>query len=204
MEGFLSSLEKIGILLKVRQMLASDPRLEGLWKARSKMISNYPSKQQTLTDYPEYPTSSDPDVKAFCAAANAQLAIYRGKKGMFSREWIMDSARDMPVYQWWDQNGSSVPELQTFARMVLAQHASASICERINSEFEFVKARRRNRLGHEKANLLVGLFHNLRLLKRMKKPQYTEPTIAWNDDVEKTGVTTYAIGSPASACALLK
>ena len=84
------------------------------------------------------------------------------------------------------------------------QPASASICERINSEFEFVKDRRRNRLGHDKANLLVGLFHNLRLLKRMKKPQYTEPTIAWNDDVEKTGVTTYAIGSPATACALLK
>ena len=49
--------------------------------------------------------------------------------------------------------------------------------ERINSEFEFLKDRRHNRLGHEKANKLVGLFHNLRLLKRMKKPQYTEPAI---------------------------
>ena len=29
---------------------------------------------------------------------------------------------------------------------------AASICERINSEFEFVKDQRRNRLGHEKAN----------------------------------------------------
>ena len=43
--------------------------------------------------------------------------------------------------------------------------------ERINSEFEFVKDRRRNRLSHEKANKLVALFHNLRLLKRMKNPQ---------------------------------
>ena len=47
--------------------------------------------------------------------------------------------------------------------------ASASICERINSEFAFVKDRRRNRLAHCKANKLVGLFHNLRLLKRMQK-----------------------------------
>ena len=37
---------------------------------------------------------------------------------------------------------------------------------------------RRNRLGHEKADKLVSLFHNLRLLKRMKKPNYTEPMIA--------------------------
>jgi hypothetical protein len=61
---------------------------------------------------------------------------------MFGRAWIMESAKDMPAYLWWDQNGGSAPELQAFARMVLAQPASASICERINSEFEFVKDRR--------------------------------------------------------------
>ena len=50
----------------------------------------------------------------------------------------------------------------------------------------------------------IGTCLRTFFLKRMKKPQYTEPTIAWNDDVEKTGVTSYAIGSPATACALLK
>ena len=44
------------------------------------------------------------------------------------------------------------------------------------------------RLGHDKANTLVGLFHNLRLLKRMKKPNYTEPAIGWGDDVNKSRV----------------
>ena len=87
--------------------------------------------------------------------------------------------------------------------MVLAQPASASICERINSEFEFVKDRRRNRLSHVKANKLVGLFHNLRLLKRMKKSEYTEPTIAWGDDLEKSHVTKYTPGKPAGASSLL-
>ena len=50
--------------------------------------------------------------------------------------------------------------------LVLAQPASASICERINGEFAFVKDPRRNRLTHAKANKLVGLSHNLRLLAR--------------------------------------
>ena len=72
------------------------------------------------------------------------------------------------TYMWWDQNGTSCKELQAVARMVLAQLASASICERINSEFGLVKDRRRNKLSHVRANKLVALFHNLRLMKRVK------------------------------------
>ena len=75
------------------------------------------------------------------------------------------------------------------AQLILSQPASASICERINSEFAFVKDRRRNRLGHEKANKLVGLFHNLRLLK----PMYVEPAIGWNEDEDKSGVTKFGL-----------
>ena len=81
--------------------------------------------------------------------------------------------------------------------MVLSQPASASICERINSEFAFVKDRRRNRLGHEKANKLVGLFHNLRLLARMKKLRYVEPAVGWNDDDTESGITQYGIANYA-------
>ena len=77
--------------------------------------------------------------------------------------------------------------------LVLSQPASASIIERINSEFAFVKDRRRNRLSHKKANKLVGLFHNLRLLKRMKKPTYTEPAIGWNDEEMKSGIAKYGV-----------
>jgi len=102
---------------------------------------------------------------------------------------------------WWDMHGSSTLELQVVARMVLAQPASASICERINSEFAFVKDRRRNRLAHSKANKLVGLFHNLRLLERMRQVTYAEPAIAWTDDLEQSSVTKFepaAIGSTSA------
>ena len=60
-------------------------------------------------------------MKAFCTKVNAQLAIYRGKKGIFGREWIFDAAEQMPAYLWWDSYGGSVPELQYVARLVLAQ-----------------------------------------------------------------------------------
>ena len=64
--------------------------------------------------------------------------------------------------------------------------------------------RRRNRLGHDKANKLVGLFHNLRLLKRMKTPEYSEPTIAWAEDLEHSGVTKYKPTGASHPSALLR
>ena len=201
MDGFFQTLERIAILLKVRQV--ADSEMAKLWELRKVAIEKDPLSQKTFDNYPTYPTSAHPEVKEFCTLANSQLAMYRGRRGIFARDWVMDSARDMPAHLWWDQNGGSVPELQAFARMILAQPASASICERINSEFEFVKDRRRNRLSHKKADVLVGLFHNLRLLKRMKKPQYTEPAIAWTDDLEKSGVIKYAAAGAAGSSSLL-
>ena len=81
------------------------------------------------------------------------------------------------------------------ARLVLSQPASASICERINSEFAFVKDRRRNKLEHTRANQLVALFHNLRLLTHMRKPDYSEPAIGWNNDDNKAGVIKYGVAN---------
>ncbi|KAL1499821.1 hypothetical protein AB1Y20_012506 [Prymnesium parvum] len=139
------------------------------------------------------PDTKSADVKQFCATVNAQLSLYRTKKGIFSREWIMESAEKMPAYLWWEQNGSSVPELQAVARLILAQPASASICERINSEFAFIKDRKRNRLSHNKANKLVGLFHNLRLIKRMKTPGYTEPAVGWTQEDTESGIVKFGV-----------
>ena len=136
-----------------------------------------------------YPGATDESVKEFCKDVSAQLSLYRGKKGNFAREWVLEGAEKEPAYLWWDAQGSSCPELQYVARIVLAQPASASICERINSEFAFVKDPRRNKLAHEKANKLVALFHNLRLLAKAKAPVYSEPAIGWNDNDFSSGVT---------------
>ena len=64
----------------------------------------------------------------------------------------------------------------------------------MNSEFAFVVDRRRNNLGHKKANKLVSIFHNLRMLQRMNKTSYTEPAVAWTENVESSsGITRYGI-----------
>ena len=194
MEGFGVCLGKIGMLLQVRR-LNEQGKFTLIWKQRLEEIRKDLTK--THKNYPVYPSAtSDQEVRSFCAAAHAQLSQYRGKKGSFAWPWVFEGAKTTPAYMWWDTNGSSVPELQVVARMILAQPASASICERINSEFAFVKDRRRNRLAHGKANKLVGLFHNLRLLKRMQKVSYVEPAVGWTDNLEQSAVTKF---EPAAA-----
>ncbi|KAL1522179.1 hypothetical protein AB1Y20_021818 [Prymnesium parvum] len=199
MEGFMDATEKVGILLEVRRRMVAEGSKYNEWQKRKKMIVMDPSEQDTYTFYPDYPTVKDAAVAGFCAQVTQQLGMYKTKKGIFAREWVMNAAESMPAHAWWDQNGSSVPELQAVARLVLAQPGSASICERINSEFAFVKDRRRNRLQHRRANMLVALFHNLRLMFRMKKLAYEEPAVAWTD-VEKpdSGIQKYGVSHYSS------
>eukprot|EP00966_Prymnesium_polylepis_P200984 4657666-Prymnesium_polylepis.1 len=70
---------------------------------------------------------------------------------------------------------------------------------------KIVKDRHRNHLGHEKVNKLTALFHNLRLLKRMKEPNYSgsQPhCLRWAADDEHSGVTKFKLGGAAQASAL--
>ena len=40
---------------------------------------------------------------------------------------------------------------------------------------------------------LVSCFHNLRLLKRMAKTNYTEPAVGWTEEDTTSGITKYGI-----------
>ena len=193
MEGFHLTVDKIGILLQVR--LKKD-EYKPLWDARAALIAKDPQKQKTWEHYPTYPTAKDRGVVDYAKNVNAQLVAYRNKLSCFGRPAVIEAAEEMPAHLWWDQHGSTTPDLQSFARIVLSQPASASICERINSEFAFIKDRRRNGLGHEKANMLVGLFHNLRLMARMSKTAYTEPAVGWLEDTDtKAGIKKWGIAN---------
>lgn len=193
MNGFMNTVEKIALLRQVRSLQDLDGRYSTLWKKRRDLIAANPEKQNTYESYPTYPTTDDAAVMEYCKTVNEQLANYRDGVGVFSRAWVLKTAETMPAHRWWLQFGSSVSELQSFATMVLAQPASASICERINSEFAFVKDRRRNRLAHNKANKLVALFHNLRLMARKDKLNYVEPAVGWTDNDNESGITKYGV-----------
>ena len=76
------------------------------------MAASVVTQLTQLKDFPAYPKAeTDKEVRDFCAAANAQLAQYRGKKGCFAWPWVFEGSKTTPTYMWWDMNGSSVPEL---------------------------------------------------------------------------------------------
>jgi hypothetical protein len=103
-----------------------------------------------------------------------QLQKYKSRVGLFGREVALNSVPYMPAYSWWVSFGAGSPELQSVAVKVLAQCSVASACERSWSTFDFIHSRRRNRLTPERANDLVYVFSNLRLLDEIEDIDYED------------------------------
>ena len=73
---------------------------------------------------------------------------------------------------WWSTYGSSLPLLQTLALKLLEQPCSSSCVERNWSTYGFIHCMRRNRITLKRAEDLVFVHFNLRLLSR-RRLEYT-------------------------------
>lgn len=73
---------------------------------------------------------------------------------------------------WWEDYGADSPELQRLAIRILSQGCSSSSCERLWSSFAHIHTKKRNRLEVHRANDLVFVNANLRLLNKMRQ-EYT-------------------------------
>lgn len=81
MDGFFDTCERLAILDEVKKDIN---KYRDNWQARAKLIEADPLKQQTWAGYPKYPTTDSVGVKQFIKDVNAQLSLYRSKKGAFS------------------------------------------------------------------------------------------------------------------------
>ncbi|KAI8529872.1 hypothetical protein RHMOL_Rhmol11G0008200 [Rhododendron molle] len=79
----------------------------------------------------------------------------------------------MDPYTWWCAYGAFAPALQKVALRILGQPASSSCCERNWSTYSFVHSVKRNKMTPPRAEDLVFVHSNLRLLSR-KTPQYSQ------------------------------
>ena len=78
------------------------------------------------------------------------------------------------IESWWLAFGGSTPALQKLAMMVLAQVSSACACERNWSAYDFIHSRSRNKLKHQRADDLVYVFSNLRLVDELTSAFYAD------------------------------
>ncbi|KAG6482863.1 hypothetical protein ZIOFF_059502 [Zingiber officinale] len=86
-----------------------------------------------------------------------------------------DSMRDrglMSPINWWVIHGASTPTLQSLALKLLG-HPSSSCCERNWSTYNFIHSLKRNKITPQRAEDLVYVHYNLRLLSR-RSPHYNE------------------------------
>ena len=88
--------------------------------------------------------------------------------------WVLD-----PV-KWWSNHAQSIPLLQKIARNLLNQPSSSCCCERNWSTYGFIHTMKRNALTPERAEDLVFVHSNLRLLSRKAEDYKSGPSAMWD------------------------
>ena len=90
-------------------------------------------------------------------------------------------------------NHCDCPELQTVAMLVLSQPSSACPCETNWSTYKFVHSPERNRLDPARAESLVFVHTNLRLLRKLEALDYHERFSAHPSGSESDSDTEEAV-----------
>lgn len=98
---------------------------------------------------------------------------YNDYDSIFDR-WILDPLN------WWVTHGQPTPMLQHLAIKLVNQPASSSCCERNWSTYNFIHSVKRNQLTPERAEDLVFVHNNLRLLSRRTQAYKTGATRMWD------------------------
>ncbi|XP_045788744.1 uncharacterized protein LOC123883850 [Trifolium pratense] len=111
---------------------------------------------------------------------NVEFANFSdGREGFADVDSLNDKGK-MDPKSWWLVHGVHAPLLQKVALKLLGQPCSSSCSERNWSTYSFIDSLRRNKLLPKRAEDLVFIHSNLRLLSR-NSPQYNqEETKMWD------------------------
>ncbi|KAK8576560.1 hypothetical protein V6N13_032481 [Hibiscus sabdariffa] len=115
-----------------------------------------------------------------------QFAEFQLKKGIYSMPQAQMDAVTMDAIDWWSIYGSQTPELVEVAKKVLSQPISSSSAERAWSTYGHVHSLKRNILNSSRADKLVYIHTNLRLLSRYTDGYKNGPFRKWDIDPENS------------------
>ncbi|KAK7300483.1 hypothetical protein RJT34_11327 [Clitoria ternatea] len=109
-----------------------------------------------------------------------EYASFSLKTGPFSDINALSKMCNTDPKKWWANFGAQTKLLQSLAFRVLGQPTSSSCCERNWSTYSFVHSLRRNKLAPKRAEDLVFVHNNLRLLSRNSDQYKDEKTKMWD------------------------
>lgn len=113
-----------------------------------------------------------------------QLASFQGKEGMFGSLAAKIDAVTMSPISWWSTYGAETPQLSEIAIKVLSQPISSSSAERVWSTYSYIHNIKRNRLNSVRADKLVYIHSNIRLISRFTSSYNDGPYRKWDIDAE--------------------
>ncbi|KAK8686411.1 hypothetical protein V6N13_125436 [Hibiscus sabdariffa] len=120
------------------------------------------------------------------ADLHRQLDKFQNKQGIFGTIHARIDATTMTHISWWSTYGSKTPELVEIAIRVLSQPISGSLAERVWSTYSYIHNIKRNRLNVKRANKLVFIHSNIRLLSRFTTSYKESPSKKWDINPEST------------------
>ncbi|XP_022843120.1 uncharacterized protein LOC111366639 [Olea europaea var. sylvestris] len=122
--------------------------------------------------------------------AYAEFGSFSSGSEYFNQPHVIDARMYEEPISWWANHGSSIPLLQSLAFKLLSQPASSSCCERNWSTYSLIQSIKRNKLATSRAEDLVFIHCNLRLLSRKEEEYKDGPTKYWDlcgDQIELDG-----------------
>ena len=78
------------------------------------------------------------------------------------------NSRNMDPRMFWKVHGYMAPQLAKLAVKILNLPATSGAAERCWSPYDFIHNKRRNRLRKDRAEKLVAIFSNCRLLRKVR------------------------------------
>ncbi|KAI3790548.1 hypothetical protein L2E82_03661 [Cichorium intybus] len=115
-----------------------------------------------------------------------QFVTFHMKKGIYSMAATQADAVTMDGIDWWSTYGAETPELAEVAKKVLSQPISSSSAERNWSTYSYIHNVKRNRLNEKRADKLVYIHSNIRLLSRFSNSYKSGPHKKWDINPEST------------------
>ncbi|XP_058189011.1 uncharacterized protein LOC131306645 [Rhododendron vialii] len=97
-----------------------------------------------------------------------QMSDFVSDKGVFAQPQAIKDRATMQTLSWWHMYGGPAPELYSLALRVLSQGVNTFCAERCWSTYSYIHSVKRNRLICDRAEKLVFVHYNHRLLSRYR------------------------------------
>ena len=120
------------------------------------------------------------------ALVRRQVSNYTLNTGPFGTMHAIKDRETFSALEWWNMHGGGTPLLQSLALRVLSQVVNTSSAERCWSSYSFIHSVKRNRLSLDRAESLVYVHYNLRLLSHYCEDAKTnKDLLIWDKNPEE-------------------